>query len=184
MLTSLFMFIQINLLWFSKWVIFDRMLRIDRNSIWIVTFLNLFYVLPQPSLSNVPKHHFITSCRRDKLTKNWKIQSKSGNHHFKFTASISLHVSLNNLAFFVHFCDWFCFSFLSEIRIPNTKYRAVVWALAQAHILKWLIDEKMQKMGYFHCIFLIWPTSCEKPNDGPVVQVNFLKRWLKFLELF
>ena len=23
-------------------------------------------------------------------------------------------------------------------------------------------------MGYFDCIFLIWPTSCEKPNDGPV----------------
>ena len=48
--------------------------------------------------------------------------------------------------------------------------RAVVraWAAwAQAHVLKWLIAEKMQKMGYFHCIFLIWPTSCEKPNDGP-----------------
>ena len=54
----------------------------------------------------------------------------------------------------------------------NLYYRAVVraWATwAQAHVLKWLIAEKMQKMGYFHCIFLIWPTSCEKPNDGPVV---------------
>ena len=53
-------------------------------------------------------------------------------------------------------------------KIPMIRAVVRAWAAwAQAHVLKWLIAEKMQKMGYFHCIFLIWPTSCEKPNDGP-----------------
>ena len=49
----------------------------------------------------------------------------------------------------------YCFFPLTKFPIDD---RAVVraWATwAQAHVLKWLIAEKMQKMGYFHCIFLI-----------------------------
>ena len=78
----------------------------------------------------------------------------------------------------------------AAVASQHSVNRAVVraWAAwAQAHVLKWLIAEKMQKMGYFHCIFLIWPTSCEKPNDGPVLnsktskvmasKVTDLARW-------